>query len=180
MKYIIVSDIHGSSVSAEFIISKFKELNADKIIILGDILYHGPRNDLPEWYNPKSVIKTLNEYKNKIIAVKGNCDAYVDEMVLDFDLSNCKTIALNGVKTYLTHGHIINPSNPVNKDLDLVLYGHTHIYDIEDVNGVMYINPGSITIPKNNTKKSFAVMEDKTITIYDMDMNKIKEFSFEL
>ena len=169
MKYLLVSDIHGSETSAKIIIEKFKKLNCDKIIILGDILYHGPRNDLPENYNPKKVIELLNSYAEKIIAVKGNCDAEVDQMVLNFKLEECKGLIVNNKKIYLTHGHHVNYLNPLNDaNVDIVIHGHTHIIRKDIEKKVTYINLGSITLPKENTRKCYGIMDEKNIYIYDL------------
>ena len=174
MKFLIASDIHGSSKSAEIIIDKFDKYKCDKIILLGDILYHGPRNDLPENYNPKKVVEILNKYSDKIIAVQGNCDAEVDQMVLDFVLSKNQLLKVGDTNYFLTHGHQINAENPLSSDDKLiVLHGHTHIIKKDVVKNVTYINIGSITLPKQDTKKCFAVLDEQGIVIYDIDDNII-------
>ncbi len=169
MKYLIFSDLHGSSYYAKKVIDKFNEFNCDMILCLGDVLYHGPRNDLPEAYNPKEVFSLLNQYKDKIICVKGNCDAEVDQMVLDFKILDEYNLNINGKEIYLCHGHHLNFDGD-NKN-GIVLYGHTHVYEDRELNGVRYINPGSTSIPKNGCKNSFAVMDDEKIVVYDFDMN---------
>ena len=171
MKYLIVSDIHGSSDSSNIIVSKFNELKCDYI------LYHGPRNDLPECYNPKKVISDLNPISDKIIAVKGNCDAEVDQMVLDFKINDDYTLSYNNKNIYLTHGHHINYSNPTNKDVDVVLYGHSHIIKKDEVNNAIYINLGSITLPKENTARCYAILENNVISIYDINDNLIISYT---
>ena len=173
MKYLIVSDIHGSIDSATILINKFNQHNCDKILILGDILYHGPRNDLPSNYNPKKVIEVLNLYADKIIAIRGNCDAEVDQMVLNFKINeNYKLTYQN--KTYmLTHGHHLDELDY--SDVDVTLFGHTHIIKKYDLNNVTFINVGSITIPKENTKRCYGILENNVVTIYDIDDNKLLE-----
>lgn len=171
MRYLIFSDLHGSFLYAKQVIEKFKSFNCDKMLCLGDILYHGPRNDLPEGYNPKEVIKLLNQYSDKIIAIKGNCDAYVDQMVLDFIIHDEYEFIDNNHRIIMTHGHIINPNKPLNISDANVLYGHTHIYKKDIINNTLYFNPGSTTIPKDGTYNSFAILDDDMINVYDFSNN---------
>lgn len=176
MKYLVFSDIHGSLDSCQFIINKYNELKPDKIILLGDILYHGPRNDLPVNYNPKEVIKMLNSIANKIICVKGNCDAEVDQMVLNFKIHNIKTLSINNKKILLTHGHHINYNNPINgNSIDIVMHGHTHINQINQLDSTTYINLGSITIPKDGIK-SYAIIENNNIYIFNINNEIINTY----
>ena len=174
MKYLVVSDIHGSSESCNIFIEKFNQFNADKIIILGDILYHGPRNDLPDFYNPKKVISLLNPLADKIIAVRGNCDAEVDQMVLDFKIH--ENFVLDNI--LLTHGHHINHLNPTS-DISIkhVFHGHSHIIKKDVVNNVAYVNIGSITIPKENTARCYGILENDVFSIYDLKDNLILKHS---
>lgn len=169
MKYLVVSDIHGSIDSAEILIEKFLANKCDKILLLGDILYHGPRNDLPNKYAPKQVITLLNQYQDKIIAIKGNCDAEVDEMVLSFKIKKDHTLTIKGKKIYLTHGHHINYLSPTDKKVDVILYGHTHIIKVDKVNNQTYVNIGSITLPKENSKRCYGILENNVISIYSID-----------
>lgn len=172
MRYLLVSDIHGSLDSALIIKQKHEQLKTDKIIVLGDILYHGPRNDLPPSYNPKKVIEVLNELKDDIIAIKGNCDAEVDQMVLDFKIYDDFVLNYKGKKIYLTHGQKINKDSPIiDNKYSVVLYGHSHVYCVKMIEKVMYINLGSITIPKENTKKCYGVLEDDNIKVFDTNDN---------
>lgn len=174
MKYLIASDIHGSEESAKIIVEKFKNLKADKIILLGDILYHGPRNDLPVYYNPKKVFEILNQYADKIIAVRGNCDAEVDQMVLDFKLNENFELTESGVDYFLTHGHKISAESPAKlKAGTVVLYGHTHIIQKNVISDVIYLNIGSITIPKQNTARCYAVLDESGVKIFDFNDNLI-------
>ncbi|MBE6137599.1 MAG: phosphodiesterase [Erysipelotrichaceae bacterium] len=173
MKYLICSDIHGSIDSANFIANEFKKCSCDYIICLGDVLYHGPRNDLPEAYKPKEVITALNELKDKIICVKGNCEAEVDQMVLDFKINDYLDITINGIKSHLEHGHHLDQYNG---DASIVLYGHTHIPSIEIMDNQVFVNPGSITIPKNGSARSYAIWDERRITIYSMDKKIVKEY----
>ena len=170
MKYLIVSDIHGASDSAQAISDVFLEEKCDLILCLGDILYHGPRNDLPNHYCPKNVIKILNPLKDKIVAIKGNCEAEVDQMVLDFKINDFIDMDLNGFNAHLEHGHHLDEykGNP-----DIVLYGHTHIPDKTIKNKTLFFNPGSITLPKANSKRSYAILEKNIIKMYDINNNLI-------
>lgn len=177
MKLMVISDIHGSSLYMNKAYLEFKNGNYDKLLILGDVLYHGPRNDLPEGYNPKEVIKILNQIKDKIICVEGNCDAYVDQMVLEFPILKSAMVLNDGISYYMTHGHIYNPLNPLNVSEGVVLYGHTHISKIELVDHVYYINPGSISIPKGNGIHSFIKIIDKKISICDFSNHILDEIT---
>lgn len=160
----ICSDIHGDAESAQKLILAFERESCDKMVILGDILYHGPRNDLPDGYAPKKVIELLNRYKDKIIAIKGNCEAEVDSMVLEFPILPDGTyIYEDGVTIFATHGHIYNKGNcKFLKKGDVLLHGHTHVTAFESfADGIYYVNPGSASIPKENTKKGYIVYENK-------------------
>ena len=128
MKYLVITDIHGSPVNLKKVLEKE---TFDKLLLLGDVLPHGPRNNLPVGYDPKEVINVLNPLKNKIICVRGNCDAEVDDMVLDFPMLSLACIEYNGKNIYLTHGHKFNSKNLLNIENSIVLYGHTHITNIE-------------------------------------------------
>lgn len=158
----IASDIHGSALYCRQLIEAYRKENADKLLLLGDILYHGPRNDLPEEYAPKQVISMLNEIKNEILCVRGNCDTEVDQMVLDFPILADYCIVYEGDKMiFATHGHIHNTSNPpMLKKGDILLHGHTHIPANVEFDGRTYINPGSVSIPKENSPHSYMVFEN--------------------
>ena len=182
MKILICSDIHGDADSLEILLKRFSEEKAEKIIILGDIIYHGPRNDLPCGYAPKKVISMLSEYKESIIAVRGNCDTEVDQMVLPFPiLSDYSYVFADGLSMLLTHGHKYSPENrpPMAKET-VLLGGHTHIPGFSDLeNGCSYVNPGSVSIPKENNPKTYAVYENRKITIKKLtDGSVFKEKSF--
>jgi putative phosphoesterase len=128
MKWLIASDIHGSLYYGKKLIEQIKKEEPDKVIFLGDILYHGPRNDLPNDYNPKELIKLLNEYKDKIISVRGNCDSEVDQMVLEFPImADYMILTINDLTIFATHGHLYDVENIPFKGIDVVLSGHTHV-----------------------------------------------------
>lgn len=171
MKYIIFSDIHGSKKVAKEIKEKIEQEEADFVLLLGDLLYHGPRNPLPEGYDPEGVIEVLNEYKEKIIAVAGNCEAYVDQMVLHFPvLSPYNQLVIDGRRVFMTHGHEYQPEDlKILKKGDVFLQGHTHIPMIEEKENCYHINPGSTTLPKGGSKRSYGIFQNGTFTIKGFD-----------
>lgn len=178
MKILICSDIHGDIECTKKVIDAFDIEGADRIIILGDILYHGPRNDLPDHYAPKEVIKLLNSYSDKIFALCGNCDAEVDAMVLDFAINQGFIHTdFDGIPVMLTHGHKHNTEHPDElKKGEILLHGHTHIPKIQHFgDGNVYINPGSVTIPKENNPKSYLIYSDGVFTVKDFDGNMLFE-----
>ncbi|HIW22251.1 MAG TPA: phosphodiesterase [Candidatus Dorea intestinavium] len=164
MKLMIASDIHGSAYYCRKLINAFKESAAERLLLLGDILYHGPRNDLPKDYNPKEVIALLNPLKDTILCVRGNCDTEVDQMVLDFPIVEDSFIVIDNLRLFATHGHIYNPNNlPPLSPGDILLNGHTHVPMIAPCgknNEFTYVNPGSVSIPKENSKHQCLLLED--------------------
>ena len=173
MKYFIASDIHGSASNCSKMLEAYRREGADRLILLGDILYHGPRNDLPEEYNPKAVIQMLNEYKNDIYCVRGNCEAEVDQMVLEFPVMADYMLLSHGNRMiFVTHGHIYNKNNlPPLHPNDILLHGHTHIPAKENLGDCWYFNPGSVSIPKNDTAKSYMILDDNTFCWKDLEGN---------
>ena len=153
MKLIIASDIHGSAYWCGKLMELVEEETPDKLILLGDLLYHGPRNDLPKDYAPKQVIPMLSKYKEKIIAVRGNCEAEVDQMVLPFPcMADFSQLYADGKLLYLTHGHHHNPDDlPPLPAGSIFLSGHTHVKIDEVRNGIRCLNPGSVSIPKDGS-----------------------------
>lgn len=162
MKLMIASDLHGSMYYTNLLIEAYKNSGAKKLVLLGDILYHGPRNDLPEDYNPKQVIEILNNIANEIICVRGNCDTEVDQMVLKFPiLADYAVLMLNDKLYYITHGHKYGVDNfPNVKSGDAIIQGHTHVPMFEDRDGILCINPGSVSIPKNNSPHQCILYEN--------------------
>lgn len=161
MKLMIASDIHGSAYYCKKLIEAFEREEADRILLLGDILYHGPRNDLPLEYAPKAVISLLNPLKSKIFCVRGNCDTEVDQMVLDFPvLADYAVIPVVERVIYATHGHIYNENNlpPLSKG-DILLNGHTHIPKCTQLGDYIYMNCGSVSIPKEDSPHSYMISE---------------------
>lgn len=165
MKLMIASDIHGSAYYCEKLLQAYDREGADKLILLGDILYHGPRNDLPKEYNPKKVIELLNNRKNDILCVRGNCDTEVDQMVLEFPiLAEYCILYLDNQMIFATHGHKFNMETPpMLKAGDILLNGHTHIPKCQSFGEYIYMNPGSVSIPKENSPNSYMIYEDKFI-----------------
>ncbi|MDY4220950.1 MAG: phosphodiesterase [Candidatus Faecousia sp.] len=171
MKLLIASDIHGSAYWCGKLMDLIQEENPDRVVLLGDLLYHGPRNDLPRDYAPKQVIPMLSEIQEKIVAVRGNCEAEVDQMVLPFPcLADYAQLLVDGKIFHLSHGHHQNPEHlPPLPQGSIFLFGHTHVKLDRQVNGIRCLNPGSVSIPKDgshscliyeNGKFSFKILED--------------------
>ena len=180
MKMFFISDIHGSHFYLKKALERFEEEGADYLVILGDILYHGARNPLPLEYDPKRVIELINKYADKIIAVRGNCDSEVDEMVLDFPImASYSNIIYKGRRIFLSHGHIYNEGNmpKLNKG-DVFIYGHFHIPRAEKKDDIFLINPGSITLPKENSPHSYGILENDRFLIKDLESRQVKEINF--
>lgn len=171
MKIMIASDIHGSAYYCKKMLEAYKKENAEKLLLLGDILYHGPRNDLPEDYAPKEVIEMLNPIADEILCVRGNCDTEVDQMVLDFPvLAEYAILYVDGKMIFATHGHKFNPANPPKiKKGDVLLNGHTHIPAFEVTENFTYVNPGSVSIPKKNSEHGYILLEDNTLKWKSLD-----------
>ena len=163
MKLMITSDIHGSSYFCDYLMKRYEEEKPEKLLLLGDLLYHGPRNALPDIYEPKSVIEMLNSIKDQILCVCGNCDCDVDQMVLEFPImADYALLYIDGIEIYATHGHVINQDRPLPGMKGILLCGHTHVPKIEECGGFVYLNPGSVSIPKKDSKNSYMILEDGT------------------
>lgn len=173
MKWMIASDIHGSLYYCVQTLEAFRREGADRLLLLGDLLYHGPRNDLPKDYNPKEVIGLLNEYKDAIVCVRGNCEAEVDQMVLQFPVLADYCLIPHGKRViFATHGHHHNPQTPPPlKEGDILLNGHTHVPKCEECDGFLYMNPGSVSIPKEDSWHGYMLWEDDTFDWKDFDGN---------
>lgn len=171
MKLFFASDIHGSSFYCEKMLEAYKREGAEKLILLGDILYHGPRNDLPKEYAPKKVISMLNEIKQEIIAIRGNCDCEVDQMVLEFPvLAEYMLMYIENKMLFIAHGHNFNNEKlPMLKKGDILINGHTHIPMIKDYDSHIYINPGSVSIPKENSPHSYMTLTDGLFEIKELE-----------
>lgn len=181
MKYLIASDIHGSLYFAKLLKQRFEEEKAERLVLLGDILYHGPRNDIPKDYDTKAVAALLNGLKENILCVRGNCDAEVDQMMLSFPvLCDFGVISDGDRLIYLTHGHKYNKDNPPPvKSGDIVLSGHTHVPVHEVLGGVLYLNPGSVSIPKGGSTNSYFTYTDGVFTLKKIETGEeICSFEF--
>lgn len=173
MKIMVASDIHGSAYYCQKMTEAYKNSGAQKLLLLGDILYHGPRNDLPKEYAPKKVIEMLNNISDEILCVRGNCDSEVDQMVLKFNIMAEYAIIYDGERMiFATHGHKFNKDNLRSlKKGDILLHGHTHIPVNESIDGITVMNPGSVSIPKENSWHGYMIIENGTYTWYDFDGN---------
>lgn len=181
MRVLIASDIHGSAYYCNALLEAYRCEKADRLLLLGDLLYHGPRNDLPEEYAPKQVIALLNSYKNDIFCVRGNCEAQVDQMVLEFPvMADYAIFPIGRNAIYATHGHEYHPDclPPLQKG-DILLNGHTHVPKCENMGDYIYMNPGSVSIPKENSRHSYMLWEENCFVWKDVETMKIyHEFSY--
>lgn len=169
MKILIASDVHGSSAYAKKVIEIFSQEKADLLVLLGDVYNHGPRNPFPKEYNPKDVADTLNAIKDKLIVIKGNCDSQVDTLISEFDFIEDMCIISGEKKILLTHGHVYNKDNLPSTKFDAIIYGHFHTGFIEEKDGIVCANAGSVSLPKNNTENSYIILEDGVITLKNLD-----------
>ncbi|MBQ6374201.1 MAG: phosphodiesterase [Clostridia bacterium] len=171
MKWMIASDIHGSALWCERLLEAWRAAAPDRLILLGDLLYHGPRNDLPDAYAPKRVIAMLNAIAPELLCVRGNCEAEVDQMVLSFPvMADYAVMPLGRRLIYMTHGHVFGEDSPPPlKPGDILLCGHTHVPAFRRHDGFIYVNPGSVAIPKDGTPHSFMMLEDGAFTWVDLE-----------
>lgn len=180
MKWFIASDIHGSAHCCKMMLERYKEEKADRLLLLGDILYHGPRNDLPLCYAPKEVIAMLCEKGNETLSVRGNCDCEVDQMVLPFPILADYTVLDVGSRLiFATHGHLFSPARPLPmKKGDILLSGHTHVPLCKEADGLVFLNPGSVSIPKEGSVRSYMTLENGVFLWKDLESGKAyKEYS---
>ena len=176
MKWMIASDLHGSAYYCRKMLEAFERGGADRLFLLGDLLYHGPRNDLPREYAPKEVIPLLNGKKEKLLCVRGNCDAEVDQMVLEFPvLADYAVLPVGQRLIYATHGHIYHVKNlPPLAPGDVLLHGHTHVPAwTEFGQGNLYLNPGSVSIPKENSPHSYMTLEGNTMQWKELESSAV-------
>lgn len=181
LRLLFLSDIHGSISCLETGLSKFEEEKADMIVFLGDLLYHGPRNPIPEGYDPQKVSQLLNANKDKLMSVRGNCDSEVDQMVLEFPiLGDYHIILMNKRRIFVTHGHLFNENNmPPLSSGDVLVHGHTHVPVAKKVGEQYLLNPGSTTLPKENYKPSYGILTEEGFEVKDMEGNILKSIRFE-
>lgn len=175
MKILIASDIHGSAYYMQKVKERFVAEKADKLLLLGDIYNHGPRNPFPKDYAPQEVAAILNGLKDRLIVVKGNCDSQVDTLISEFDFIEDSCIITEGKTVFCTHGHTYNKDNLPSTRYDAIIYGHFHTGFIERVNGVIVANAGSVSLPKNGTPRSYILLEGNNLTLKTLDGEIIKE-----
>ncbi len=181
MKLMIASDIHGSLHFCEKMCRAYEREHANRLLLLGDLLYHGPRNDLPNGYQPKEVIRLLNSLKRDILCVRGNCEAEVDQMVLEFPcLTESFALLLDGHAAYAAHGHHLDTITPLLRSGDALIYGHTHVpvMQVDEASGVLFLNPGSVSLPKEGSEHSYIIYEDNLFSRRDLDGNLLGEIAF--
>lgn len=178
MKYLFASDLHGSAYYCRMLMEAYKKEKADRLVLLGDLLYHGPRNDLPKEYAPKEVIAMLNEMKDQIYCVRGNCEAEVDQMVLAFPvMADYGFLDVNGRGIYMSHGHVYNEDHlPPLKKGDVFVHGHTHVLQAKEVDGIHIWNPGSVSIPKEGNPPTYGILENNVFVIKTFEEEIIKEY----
>ena len=180
MKFMFASDIHGSKKECEKLFTLFEEEQADRLILLGDYLYHGPRNGIPEDYDPKAVSEILNQHKTKIFCVRGNCDSEVDQMMLEFPMmADYMLLPLTKNKlAFITHGHLYSTQTPPQLQTgDLLIHGHTHIPTVEKLETYTYLNPGSVSFPKSQHGSSYMIYENEKFTIKTFDRQEIYTYN---
>ena len=184
MKLMFASDIHGSAFYCRRMLELYKNSGAKRLVLLGDILYHGPRNDLPREYAPKEVIAMLNPLKDELLAVRGNCDTEVDQMVLEFPiLADYGLLLVGETRLYATHGHVYNENHlPPLTDGDALIHGHTHLLEAkentaEDGRRIQILNPGSVSIPMGGYPDAYALLEDGVFTILTLDGDVVRQIS---
>lgn len=180
MKLVFVSDIHGSLYYAKKGVEAFEKENGDQLILLGDEMNHAPKNPFPKEYNPLEVANVLNKYKNKIIAVRGNCDSEVDQMLLEFPMmADYAILYVEGRRIFVTHGHIYNENILPPLALgDVLIHGHTHLPVAKKLGDNYILNPGSCAIPFENHPNTYGVLENDTFYIKTFDGEIYKEISF--
>ena len=171
MKLLIASDIHGSAKYCRMLLDAFAASGARRLVLLGDLLYHGPRNDLPEEYAPKQVITMLNGVKDALLCVRGNCEAEVDQMVLEFPVLSDSLTIFDGTNTiFCTHGHVYGPEHlPPLKRGDILLTGHTHVPHDFTADGIRCLNPGSVSIPKGGSGRGYLLLEDGKFSYHNLE-----------
>ena len=175
----IASDIHGSAKYCRMMLDRYEKEKADRLLLLGDLLYHGPRNDLPEEYAPKQVIEMLNARREEILCVRGNCEAEVDQMVLSFPvLADYALMPLGERIVFITHGHTFNREHlPPLKPGDILLHGHTHVPACEAFGQNVYMNPGSVSIPKDGTPRSYMTLEGETFIWKTLEGKQFNQYT---
>ncbi len=175
MKLMFASDIHGSLPATERVLALFAQSDARWLVILGDVLNHGPRNALPEGYAPAEVAKRLNEQVERIIAVRGNCDSEVDQMLLTFPImAPWQQVLIADQRLFLTHGHLFGADNPPPLSPgDILIYGHTHLPVAEKRDAIYHFNPGSVSIPKGGNDASYGMLENNVLRVIALNDQRV-------
>ena len=172
MKILFASDIHGVPSTLEALLRQAEALSPDRIVLLGDLLYHGPRNGVPDFYDPPKVAAILNSRKDDIVAVRGNCDTEVDQMMLEFPmLGDYAELDADGTRFFLTHGHRWNEYNlPPLGTGSVIAHGHTHIPMLRELpSGITIFNPGSISLPKGPEGRTFGFWDGAKLSIHKLE-----------
>ena len=180
MKWFIASDLHGSALYTRQLMDAWEREKADRMLLLGDVLYHGPRNDLPDGYAPKEVIAMLNGIGDKVLSIRGNCEAEVDQAVLSFPaLAEYVILCEGGLSIFATHGHRYNRTNPLPMAKGAILLcGHTHIPAWDRLEDFAYLNPGSVSIPKNGSWRGYMTLQGRTFRWKTLDGEVMHEETF--
>lgn len=174
MKYLLVSDIHGCRPALETVLKFYDEQHCNMLCILGDILNYGPRNSIPDGLDPKGIVEILNARASDIVAIRGNCDGEVDQMLLHFPiLGDYLLLVDEGKKLFLTHGHVYNKDKMPQGHFDAIVYGHTHLWEMTPIDGTVVCNTGSITFPKGGNEPTFMTYEHGTFTAYNLEAQEI-------
>jgi len=179
MRFLFASDLHGSISACEAVVKSFSQEAAHRLVLLGDLLYHGPRNDFPDRYDPKAVFALLNSLSPAPLCVRGNCDSEVDQLVLNFHImADYALLPLEETRcAFLTHGHLFHINNPPpHQPGDVLIHGHTHLHCIEHQQDYVYLNPGSAALPKEGQPPSYMVYESGLFTIKSMDGTHLLEY----
>ena len=174
MKLMIASDLHGSAYYTQALLRRLSEEAPEKLVLLGDNLFHGPRNDLPREYDTKKTAAMLNALEKAPLCIRGNCDGEVDQMVLDFPvLADFAAVFADGYTLYLTHGHHRDEAAKTLAPGNILLYGHTHVPDFTEIDSVYYVNPGSVSIPKEGSRHSYLLFENGVFTWKDVETGEV-------
>ena len=161
MKYLLVSDIHGCRPALQKVLQFYDENHCDMLCVLGDILNYGPRNRIPEGIDAQGIVADLNARASQIVALRGNCDAEVDQMLLQFPMmSDYLLLVDGGRRLFLTHGHLYNKEKLPVGPYDVLVCGHSHLWELSQGEGPAFVNLGSITFPKGGKEPTFAAYED--------------------
>ena len=176
MKLLFASDLHGSAAAATAVMNRVKEENADRLILLGDLLYHGPRNPLPEGHDPMKTAAILNECPVPVLGVRGNCDAEIDQVLLQFPMMPDYMLLLTeqGTGLFITHGHLFHEQQlPPHCAGDVMIHGHTHVHGVFQAGDMTVLNPGSAAMPKENQPRSYMVYENGVFEIKSLESGSV-------